>query len=414
MSERDNRGKEKRSLSLSKSKKRGTVKAGISASAATTTPITSFFSSQPPPKVACPLCGQLVPRFKINEHIDLQCQNFERGDSSAASASNSVVPSSQLSPRRNPPKSPELDPNKGEEIQETKTSPYFKKNNFQQAPREIKSKCVVRTIDLGSLSSKLSRRRKKVPERTQTEDKHAPTYAEKEMYSETLSSSQKENLSLEDRNDYATVIDLTTTSADTPTAVDDMICTDRAHNVEYKASKSETVKKQVAPKMHYSSSKLAKRKKETTSTGRVSGSRKKARYEGSSKEPEEVLSSERIAETTDADKLKTEVPSTTTATCDPPLSSEETYEKSAAVINTDSVTLESVAENTTSDQAVGSSHPPRLPYYLLNFRTVLQAVLDNEDDRALFDQHDMSLVHAFEKLSGMLKYHSVILIYLFF
>lgn len=398
MTERANKDKLRRSLSLSKNKKKSSVKAGISASAATTSaPITSFFSSQPPPKLACPLCGQLVPRFKINEHIDLQCQNFERGDSSAASASNSVVPSSiQLSPRRNPTKSPELDPKRVEEVKESKTSPYFKKNNSQQAPREIKSKSVVRTIDLGSLASKLSRKRHKVPERTQAEDKHALVCPEKETYSsETLSSSQKENLLIQnDKKDCVTVIDLTETSEDTPTA------SDKGLNHEHKASKSKTVEKVVTPKLRSSSSKLGKRKKGTTSTGRVFNLRKKSKYEGSSRELEEVLSSENVAETTDTDQLKTEVPSTT---CDPPLSSEETHEKTSAAISSDSQ-AESGAETTTSDQAAESSHPPRLPYYLCNFRTVLQAVLENEDDRSLFNQDDMSLIHAFEKLSGMLTY----------
>lgn len=416
MTERANKGKLKRSLSLSKSKKKGSVKAGISASAAatTTTPITSFFSSQPPPKLACPLCGQLVPRFKINEHIDLQCQNFERGDSNVASASNSVVPSIQLSPRRSPPKSPELCPNKEEEeVKETKTSPYFKKNSFHQAPREMHSKSVVRTIDLGSLSAKLSRKCHNIPERTQTGDTHAPTYPEKEIYSETLTSSQKENVliqSLENKNDCVTVIDLTTSSADTPTAAEDLSCSDTGHNLEHKASKSETVQKLLTPKLHSSSSKLTKRKKEATSTGRVFGFRKKAKSEGGrSREPEEVLSSESIAEMTEMDQPKTEVPSNTTTTSDPPLSSVETYDKSAAAINSDPLP-ESGVESFTGDQAVEGSLPPRLPYYLRNFRTVLQAVLENEDDRALFDQHDMSHVHAFEKLSGMLKYPSVIVV----
>ncbi|XP_035520784.1 fanconi-associated nuclease 1 [Morone saxatilis] len=400
MTERANKDTLKRSLSLSKSKKKDKVKAGMSASAAATTaPITSFFSSQPPPKIACPLCGHLVPRFRINEHIDLQCQKFERGDSSATSAGNSVVPSNQLSPRRNPPKTPELDPNKEEEVNETKTSPYFKNSNFQQAPREINSKRVVRTIDLGSLSSKLSRKCHKVPERTQTEDKQAATSPEKEVYSESLSSSQKENLFLEDDKDCATVIDLTATSADAPTAAEDLSCSEKGHKSEPRASKSETVQKLFTAKLHTSSSKLTKRKKEKAPTARVYELRKKAKYEGSGREPEEVLCSESIAEKTDTDQLKTEVLSTTT-TCGPPLSSEETYEKRSVAISSDSL-AESGAENATSDQAAEGSQSPWLPYYLRNFRTVLQAVLENEDDRALFDQHDMSLVHAFEKLSVM-------------
>ncbi|KAK5867228.1 hypothetical protein PBY51_011740 [Eleginops maclovinus] len=278
MTERASKETPRRNLSLSKSKKKGNVKAGISASPATTTPISFFFSSQPPPKLACPLCGQLVPRFKINEHIDLQCQNFERGDSGAASASNSVVPSMQLSPIRNPPKSPKLDPKNEEQIEDTKTSPYFKKNDSQQAQREMR------------------------------------------------------------------------------------------------------------------------KKEENTSNWQRVGLRKKAKYGGSNVEPEEVFSSDIKAEMTETDKPQTEVPSTTT--CDPLLTSEETDEKGPAVIKSDTQS-ESVAENITSDQSVDGSLPPRLPYYLRNFLTVLQAVLENEDDRSLFNQDDMSLIHAFKELSVM-------------
>uniref|UniRef100_A0A3B4WQ28 Fanconi-associated nuclease n=1 Tax=Seriola lalandi dorsalis TaxID=1841481 RepID=A0A3B4WQ28_SERLL len=401
MTESANKGKPKRSLSLSKSKKKGNVTAGISASAATSTPITSFFSNQPPSKLACPLCGQLVPKFKINEHIDLQCQNFERGDSSAASASNSVVPSIQLSPRKNPTKSPEQNQKKEEDVKETKTSPYFKKNNIQQEPREINSKTVVRTIDLGSLSSKLSRKCLKLPERTQTDGKHAPAHPEKESDPpETLSSSQKENVLIqgsENKKDSVTVIDLTTTNAETPPAVGDLLSSEKGRNLKQNTPKPETFQKVVTPTLHSSSSKLAKRKKETTSTGKTSGFRKRAKFERS-REPEEVLPSENKTGTADVDQHKTEMPSTSSS--DPLLSSEEIFEKNAAVIH--SVSLpEFCAQQTPSEQAVESPHLPRLPYYLRNFRTVLQAVLENEDDRALFNQDDMSLVHAFERLSVM-------------
>ena len=38
--------------------------------------ITSFFKNTPPSKLACPLCGKRIPRYKINEHIDSQCRDF--------------------------------------------------------------------------------------------------------------------------------------------------------------------------------------------------------------------------------------------------------------------------------------------------------------------------------------------------
>lgn len=377
MTGRGSKDRDKGKLSLSRSKKKGSNdKAGVSAS--TTPPITAFFGGQPPPKVACPLCGLLVPRYKINEHIDLQCHNFERGDSSAASASNHGVPSIQLSPSRSLPKSPEKDPNQEkekeeQEVNETNTSPYFKKNNSQQPPREVNSKSVVRRIDLGSLSSKLSRRAQKTPE------KEVPKSCDTQMNSEeALNSSQKENLQIEsledDRQCSVTVIDLTDSSTDAPAVAQDQ--SDLGRRLELTASKRS--------KLSLSSTKLTKRKKESPSS--VFDFKKKAKHEVSNREPEEV-SAESKAETAELHHLKAEVHAAASAD-EPPLSAKET--QSAAVMTPQP---ESGADATSRD-------PPRLPYYLRNFRTVLQAVLENEDDRALFDQQDMSSIHAFEKLSG--------------
>ncbi|KAG7453397.1 hypothetical protein JOB18_018914 [Solea senegalensis] len=378
-----------------KSKKKGHVSPGTSASAATTTtPISFFFNSQPPSKLACPLCGLLVPRFRINEHIDLQCQNFDRGDSSAASASSSVVPSMQLSHRKKSTKSPELDRSKEEEDQETKTSPYFKKNNPQQAPREINSKTVVRKIDLGSLSSKLSRRSNNAPESTQTDDNHAPKHLEEETDPpETISSSQKENvlvLSLEDTNYCVTVTDQTTISTETSAAVGDLTCSEKGHKLQQKASISDVFRKVGTQRLQPSSSQPAKRK--TPSTDKASDLKKKAKSD-SNRKSEEVLPNQNKAETSDTDQHKTVV----SLNIDLPLNSEESHGISAAVI--DSESLPGFAQQMTVDQADEAFNPPRLPYYIRNFRAVLQAVLENEDDRALFNEDDMSLVHAFEKLS---------------
>ncbi|XP_074533123.1 fanconi-associated nuclease 1 [Halichoeres trimaculatus] len=374
MTERADRGTPKGRLSLSKNKRKSSVKAGISANAATTTPITSFFSNHPPPLLACPLCGKQVPRYKINEHIDLQCQNFERGDSSAASASSSVVPSIHLSPKRNPTKSPGFDPNREEEEKEIKTSPYFKKNNCQQAPREVISKRVVMALDLGSLASKLAQKCHNISESTETEDKHTPANPQNDKcLSDPLSSSQKENLkeSVVNQKRCAAVTDLTATNSDATTAQDNK----SSQGEENTASESKVIQDVAAPKLQSSFSKLSKRK---TSTSQVPVSKKKAKYEESSIKLQEQPSSATTEEKTDTD---------------PGL------EKACE----DDVAAGSAAEpavvSTNSDQTVEISPRSRLPYYLRNFRTVLESVLENEDDRALFDQHDMSAVHAFEKLS---------------
>lgn len=390
MAERANKGKLKGRLSLSRTKKTdNVVKVGTAARGATTSPITSFFSSQPPPKLACPLCGQLVPRFKINEHIDLQCQNFERGDSTVGSASNSVISSTQLSPRRSLPKSPEVDrkvEEAGEKGKETKTSPYFKKNNLQQAPREINSKTVVRTIDLGSLSSKLSRKFHKAPERKETMDE----------LDETLNSSQKENLLIHCLEDKKEDLPVRSTSVVCVAAVEDPSHSEKQHKFENKASKSDTVQKQVTPKPHSSPSKPAKRKSKY-STGKAASFKKKAKLE--------KKSSEGKAGTTDLDQHETVVAS---SACDQPLNLEETCEEKVAVVSDDLLPVFG-ADSITSEQS-STTASPHLPYYLRNFKTVLHAVLENEDDRELFNQDDLSFIRAFENLSGMLKYYSIVIL----
>ncbi|XP_034032102.1 fanconi-associated nuclease 1 [Thalassophryne amazonica] len=365
MTERTNKGKHKRSLSLSKNKKKGGVKGGLCAKAATTTPISSFFSSQPS-RVACPLCGQLVPKNTINQHIDLQCHNFER-DHSAASVSHNV-PNIPLSPTKTPPKSTEP------EKDDMKTSPYFKKSNFHQLPQEMSSKSVIRTLDLGSLSSKLSKRCN-LPERT--ENKHD----EKEtQISETLNSSQKENFLMEMESSGDN--DVTETGSE---ELKSMSHLEKAHVLDPKASKSETFHNLVS-----SSSSPVKRKKKAQSTSRVYGFLKRARNDVSNKETQDSdLFTGSAAEMTDTDQCRGQVSSL----CDPPFggTSDE-----ASGINTGTS-----AEKTTTDQQVEMSHPPWLPYYLRNFCTVVEAVLENEDDRTLFNEDDLSLVHTFEKLSVM-------------
>lgn len=315
----------KRRLSLSlKKKKKVEVKAGPSAST-----ITSFFSSQPPPQLACPLCGLRVPRLRVNEHIDRECQNFERGDSPPGSPHVSQVP----------PRSRES-PGPDQKV-ETKRSPYFKTSTSEQNPLET-NQSVVRTVELGRLSSKLSRNYHNTPERRPTEDKEA------------LGSSQKENVLIQ-RLDDEEDVEVLTSSVDAPS------CPGTGHN---------------ASKSHLStSSRLTKRKK---GDGALAF-QKKSKCEEKSVEP---ASSSRSTETTDVDQGGTEGSSS----CGPHVTSEETCQQNMAGVSGDSETQ--------------SSNPSSLPYYLRNFCAVLHAVLENEDDRALFSQEDMTAVHTFEHLSG--------------
>ncbi|XP_061825716.1 fanconi-associated nuclease 1 isoform X2 [Nerophis lumbriciformis] len=332
MADRREQKTPRRSLSLSKNKK----KSGVN-----TTPITSFFSNPHPPKLPCPLCGQIVPRFAINEHIDLQCNNFERGDSSATPASNIVVsPTSKSSEL-------ELIPDEAE----SKTSPYFKARSSPNVSGEKCDKTVVGTLDLGRLSSKLSRKCTK-----RNEIKHPDQTRESVDYA---SNSQKEN--------SESTIDLTTSAQK---------CTTTTEGFE-KATKLSPIH------LHPSSSTLSKRK--SPDSQKIPSLRKKPKHEASSWT--RTLFGKNAAQTT-------EEPSAP----DCNLLSDSNQSSSHVVSDLQAI---SEAEKNNNNQTVDTSPTQRLPYYLRNFQTVLQAVLQNEDDRRLFNQEDMTLVQAFEKLSVM-------------
>ncbi|XP_049578012.1 fanconi-associated nuclease 1 isoform X2 [Syngnathus scovelli] len=352
--------KTRRNVSLSKNKKRsGAVNA---------TPITSFFSTPQPTKVSCPLCGQMVPKFGINDHIDLQCKNFERTDSSATSASNIVV-----SPGKDSSKSSQLDP---ELEDETTTSPYFKSRTSLNVSREISSKTVVRKLYLGSLSLKISTTCQKTDDRTHS-DKHALSDPTKETLDD-VSNSQKENLASQasgSNMDSIKAVELTTNVHVT--------CTTTETSFE-KELKTETWPKVTL----LSSSKLVKRKKETPTNSKGSSLKKKPKHEVTSS-VEAMFGKE----TGDGVKLNPEMPASVHYDL---LSNSDEVAHNSGDLQT-----VSLPEKNKSDITGDPSPLQRLPYYLRNFRTVLQAVLENDDDRALFNQDDMTLVQTFEKLSVM-------------
>ncbi|XP_038128827.1 fanconi-associated nuclease 1 [Cyprinodon tularosa] len=325
MAERTSRGKLRRSLSL-KNKKRQEAKAGSAS-------ISSFFSSQPPRSLACPLCGQLVPRFKINDHIDLQCQNFDRGGGTVGGSTggNDASPQSELDQR--------------EEDTQTKTSPYFKKKICDQTPRDINSKTVVRAIGLGSLSSKLSRHDR---------SKHAEVRDKPDQMSdaESTSSSQKENVQVEDSSGSVVCTSMEPPAASAP------LPAERPAQVELPSEPP---------------AKLTRRKKKAASSVRG----KKAKYEGQ-RESEEASSG-----------------------LGPEESSGGQQEADASPSPPDTLTSEEVKEQRQREDSAERPAAPSLPYYLRNFQTVLHAVLENEDNRTLFNQEDMSAVHGFQRLSVM-------------
>ncbi|XP_068060259.1 fanconi-associated nuclease 1 isoform X2 [Anomalospiza imberbis] len=164
------------SLSKNKKKKEATKKvevAGAPSTPSASSSITSFFNNVPPAKVSCPMCGQLVPRYGINKHIDETCQR-NRGEIGATDAtlnsfrtmsppaenlsnnSSSYFSKNLLNLEKSPSKSNLLKAG-GSAAQQT--SPYFSNSGSVFNVNSESQARTVRTVSLGSLSAKLSRRR---------------------------------------------------------------------------------------------------------------------------------------------------------------------------------------------------------------------------------------------------------------
>ncbi|CAB1331855.1 unnamed protein product [Coregonus sp. 'balchen'] len=427
-----------------------------------------------PPRLACPLCGQLVPRFRINQHIDSQCQNFQREDGASidtASASNIVttikLPSSHSPPRKaskvhNPdtgPSSPKEE--KPQREANSNTSPYFKKHGAsspsqQVTTREMSSKTVVRTIDLGSrLSSKLSRRGLKrslmSPEDLQSQVDDIITIQnspEKDRRSEELSSSQKENHLPRGLGDQTTCLMATETTNVTVESHSTISLgrpqiESREEPLEHLESKSDSKLESLSPvvslappPLSSAPSKLNKRKKVekaevSVKTQRMSTRSKKGRYEKSDGgEPDEDLTRNKLLTSTttaddddDDDDRQHRTEESSAGNCDTLLKSssevpeeecerstrgrkgkldeegeqqqQQQQQESTVTGSSDQLTEPGTDRRTDKED----SESPRLPYYLCNFLTVLEAVLENEDDRMLFNQEDLSAIHSFEHLS---------------
>ncbi|XP_068000101.1 fanconi-associated nuclease 1 [Melanerpes formicivorus] len=166
------------SLSLSKNKeKKGTTKRvkdkGPPSTPSASSSITSFFNNVPPAKIACPMCGQMVLRYRINEHMDETCQrnhgersvesmtpNSFRNESPPAanvdSHSSSYFSKNLLNLGINPSKSTLL---KTEESAALQVSPYFSNSSSVCSSNSEPQAQRIKIVALGSLSSKLSRRR---------------------------------------------------------------------------------------------------------------------------------------------------------------------------------------------------------------------------------------------------------------
>lgn len=357
--------------------------------------ITSFFRNTPPCKLACPLCGKLVPRYKINEHIDSQCQKFLGEDHEDALA----VSDDKQGKLTKTPSYGAVTRNNGKEKspgeKETDTSPYFKKNCVmrQDSPKTNLQTKAVKTVGLGSLSSKLSRRALRLSGESETDNTHVS--GKEEACNAELSSSQKENcrkcLTFESK---AGGMDTDNTLPTEPTALNQPQVKNIEKSVAVLAESSsssdiQSVKSSSSSRLKRKSEGLPKNDTNTTETSII---HKKSRFLQSKTENRQDTNvksdqTEASASVYDVSSSESRIKSKTTY---------KDIERMPATTPANEPKMPAV-EKTNE----GSEHQhTRQPYYLQNFRTVLEAVLENEDDRLLFNEDDFSTIHTFQQLSG--------------
>ncbi|XP_068266922.1 fanconi-associated nuclease 1 [Nyctibius grandis] len=421
------------SLSLSKNKKeKGTTKKaegkGTPSIPSASSSIISFFNNVPPAKVTCPICGQMVPRYRINEHVDETCQrnhgetgiidstlnSFRKESPPAANVKNNASSyfSKKILNLETSPSKSSLLKTEGSAVQQI--SPYFSNNSSVCSVNNEPQAQTVKIISLGSLSSKLSRRRcsqrgkqivyKEIDSSSPAVHNMCKSAAAQDDDDEIYAghSSQKENLLAQREHQEQNF------SKEEPEFQEEINKCSGDHHVD--------IVQVSLPSGNISGKRLPIGTKSTKPESRSEGViLSPDRFEthlalSTSAEPTGSLEVKTQPHTQIIPSSKTEV-NCGTQDCfskgDVQVLPVEVHEDFKDEINyTLSETIEKVEfQNSIGDildkineiSSVLSS--PGHPYYLQNFLMVLRAVLENEDDVRLFDEQDMNIITKFCKLS---------------
>ncbi|XP_036909677.1 fanconi-associated nuclease 1 [Sturnira hondurensis] len=388
--------------------------------------IVLFFNNVPPAKLACPICSKMVPRYELNRHLDEMCADpgdvtpadpghGSLADSSVFSVDLTNTAIDDVTPQKSSPLKVNLTLDQSDSAKpgvKKQTSPYFKssndeacKNQDEQSPRNVK------VIPLGSLSSKLSRRyikAKRSIEKNEGFASHTPqsssaTGVRTVNCSETgdedqmlENSSQKENLftcdSLTEQNTENTV-----EGAKLVEAAKQKSTQEGGTSTLLTPAFSDNAPMVSAPELTLGS------KLQSASEAGLAKWERKSQVQGEG------------AEKCEAD---VEVTMTVASDAETQVSDREAQSRGSAhdaskgsdipqsPLQGDSglmngVTCGAPLEQGSSCDGPGQTVPTPLshPYYLRSFLVVLGAVLENEDDRMLFDDHDMEIVTKFYQLS---------------
>ncbi|NXY18014.1 FAN1 nuclease, partial [Atrichornis clamosus] len=422
------------SLSLSKNKKKKETTKKVEVKGTPSIPsasssITSFFNNASPAKISCPICGQLVPRYGINEHIDETCQR-NHGEIGAINATlnsfrNKSPPSANLSNSSSSYFSKNLlnlqassfksNLLRAEGSAARQTSPYFSNNSSAFTVNNESQAQTVKIVSLGSLSSKLSRRRG-------LQGGKQVVYEEISTSPLAVHSACRSAAARDDDDDDHDEIDAG--------------CSSQKENQPSQRDHQEQIFSKREPEFQKEINKCNREDFvdivqvpfpiDNINDKRVpSGTRStESRSEGMVLSPDEFeapLATHTSAEPTRNLEVKTQphtevTPSQTEENCGTQncFSKDDTEVLPVEVLedfkddmsHTLLQTVEKVDfQNSTGDildktdevRSVPSS--PGHPYYLQNFLVVLRAVLENEDDARLFNEQDMNVITKFYKLS---------------
>uniref|UniRef100_A0A8B9PUF6 Fanconi-associated nuclease n=1 Tax=Apteryx owenii TaxID=8824 RepID=A0A8B9PUF6_APTOW len=367
--------------------------------ASTPSSIVSFFNNVPPAKITCPMCGHMVPRYRINEHMDEMCQGNHGKVSVADSTCNCFMNESLLAASMNNNSSSYF--SKKRSNQETSSfknsllkteasaaqqvSPYFSNNNSACSVHNESWAQTVKIISLGSLSSKLSRRRH-IQEGKQIVYKEIDSSSQALVQREEQNPSEKEPELQEEINKChgEDLVDIVQVSlpADTINGKR-LVFGTRSTKTE---SRSEGV--------ILSSDKFDTHPAIYTAAELTDGSEVKTQPHTRgipSSRTEVSCDGQNCFKKGDVQVLPVEVHEDFKDEINHSLS--ETVEK-VEFQNSIGDILDKINEEVRS-----VPNSPGHPYYLQNFLVVLRAVLENEDDVRLFNDQDMNIITKFCQLS---------------
>ncbi|KAM5170821.1 fanconi-associated nuclease 1 [Mantella aurantiaca] len=402
MSQRKTPEKNKRkSLSLSKNRNSSTAKViGSSNPPAASPSILTLFKNAPPARLACPLCGEMVPRFSLNKHIDEECSKAKAEeddillveDGKSAQPSSSTTASPLLQDVQNQvPKTEVADQCKKTTANTKQDSPYFKNNrSAADSPNNVK---VVKTVTLGSLSSKLSRRygSRRAESKESADHLHVLSLdtldankAHKEC-SPCKSNGQSNGLhSDEGCTDIVTLPLGVDILSDDPEVNSDWkpnpIIGDGPNILPCNADDVFSKPGRISPPL---------KRKMLNRLSTKAGDSKKAKFSDS-----QEVSSDLSTSTKDCDDDYLDVSSSEDKSSLLPMEDSSVSEY-----------LETRETHAQNEEDKGSnienaSEVDRQPYYLRNFLMVLQAVMGNEEDMSLFNEDDTNTLTSFNQLSA--------------